>query len=157
MKAETGRAAGRRDRPKRARTPRGASVETLPVTWRTQAKALRRYGGETPAVALESCAAELEATLRERDETTLSLTEAARESGYSADHLGRLVRDGKIPNAGRPGAPRIARSTCHGRPSEPRLVNEAFVRAKFPTRRSCSPSSSEESNDGTHETKLSQP
>ena len=56
MKAETGRAAGRRDRPKRARTPRGASVETLPVTWRTQAKALRRYGGETPAVALESCA-----------------------------------------------------------------------------------------------------
>ena len=109
MNAETGRAAGRRDRPKRARTPRGASVETLPATWRTQAKALRRYGGETPAVALESCAAELEATLRERDETTLSLTEAARESGYSADHLGRLVRDGRIPNAGRPGAPRIAR------------------------------------------------
>ena len=109
MNAETGRAAGRRDRPKRARTPRGASVEALPATWRTQAKALRRYGGETPAVALESCAAELEATLRERDETTLSLTEAARESGYSADHLGRLVRDGKIPNAGRPGAPRIAR------------------------------------------------
>ena len=71
MKAETGRAAGRRDRPKRARTPRGASVETLPVTWRTQAKALRRYGGETPAVALESCAAELEATLRERDETSV--------------------------------------------------------------------------------------
>ena len=62
-------------------------------------------------MALESCAAELEATLRERDETTLSLTEAARESGYSADHLGRLVRDGKIPNTGRPGAPRIARST----------------------------------------------
>ena len=109
MKAETGRPAGRRDRPNRARTPRGASVETLPATWRTQAKALRRYGGETPAVALESCAAELETTLRERDETTLSLTEAARESGYSADHLGRLVRDGKIPNTGRPGAPRIAR------------------------------------------------
>ena len=59
-------------------------------------------------MALETCAAELEATLRERDETTLSLTDAARESGYSADHLGRLVRDGKIPNAGRPGAPRIA-------------------------------------------------
>ncbi len=51
MNAETGRAAGRRDRPKRARTPRRASVETLPATWRTQAKALRRYGGETPAVA----------------------------------------------------------------------------------------------------------
>ena len=97
MNTGTGPAAGR------------ASVETLPATWRRQAKALRRYGGETPAVALESCAAELETTLRERDETTLSLTDAARESGYSADHLGRLVRDGKIPNVGRPGAPRIAR------------------------------------------------
>ena len=86
-----------------------ASVETLPATWRRQAKALRRYGGETPAVVLDRCAADLEDTLRERDETTLSLTQAARESGYSADHLGRLVRDGKIPNAGRPGAPRIAR------------------------------------------------
>ena len=102
-----------------------ASVEALPATWRTQAKALRRYGGETPAVALESCAAELEATLRERDETTLSLTEAARESGYSADHLGRLVRDGKIPNTGRPGAPRIARRHLPRKaPAEPPLVNE---------------------------------
>ena len=86
-----------------------ASVEGLPVTWRRQAKALRRYGGETPAVVLDRCAEDLESTLRERDETTLSIVEAARESGYSADHLGRLVRDGKIPNAGRPGAPRIAR------------------------------------------------
>ena len=104
-----------------------ASVEDLPVTWRTQAKALRRYGGDTPAVALESCAAELEATLRERDETTLSLTEAARESGYSADHLGRLVRDGKIPNTGRPGAPRIARSHLPRKtqaPATPLLVEK---------------------------------
>ena len=51
----------------------------------------------------------LEAVLRQRDETTLTLADAARESGYSTDHLGRLVRDGKIPNAGRPGAPEIAR------------------------------------------------
>ena len=101
------------------------SVEALPATWRRQAKALRRYGGETPAVALESCAAELEATLRERDETILSVTEAARESGYSTDHLGRLVRDGKIPNAGRPGAPRIARRHLPRKaPAEPPLVKE---------------------------------
>ena len=85
------------------------SIEILPADWRTRAKTLRHYGGETPAVALEACAAELEAALRRRNETTLTLTDASRESGYSADHLGRLVRDGKIPNAGRPGAPRIAR------------------------------------------------
>jgi hypothetical protein len=30
-------------------------------------------------------------------------------SGYSADHLGELVREGKIPNAGRKNAPLIRR------------------------------------------------
>ena len=94
---------------KARRRTKPASVEGLPANWRQQAKALRRYGGDTPAAAIERCADDLEATLVERDETTLSLVDAARESGYSADHLGRLVRDGKIPNAGRPGAPRIAR------------------------------------------------
>jgi hypothetical protein len=39
----------------------------------------------------------------------LNLQEAARESGYSADHLGRQLRDGRISNAGRPNAPRIRR------------------------------------------------
>ena len=123
---DRGGRAGRRPPGSRgARRAGRASVEALPGTWRRQAKTLRRYGGETPAVALESCAAELEATLTERDETTLSLTEAARESGYSADHLGRLVRDGKIPNAGRPGAPRIARRHLPRKaPAEPPLVKE---------------------------------
>ena len=94
---------------KSRRKTKPASVEGLPADWRKQAKSLRRYGGETSATAIERCADDLDATLAERDETTLSLVEAARESGYSRDHLGRLVRDGKIPNAGRPNAPRIAR------------------------------------------------
>ena len=100
-------------------------VEDLPADWRRQAKSLRRYGGETSATAIERCADDLEATLVERDETTFSLVEASRESGYSADHLGRLVRDGKIPNAGRPGAPRIARRDLPRKahaPPEPRLA-----------------------------------
>ena len=103
------------------------SVEALPGTWRRRAKALRRYGSEPPAVTLERCAAELEDTIVERDETTFSLVEASRESGYSADHLGRLVRDGKIPNAGRPGAPRIALKDLPRKahaPPEPRLAEE---------------------------------
>ena len=91
------------------RKTKPASVEGLPADWRGKANALRRYGSETAALVLDLCADDLDATLRERDETTLSLVEAARESGYSRDHLGRLVRDGKIPNAGRPNAPRIAR------------------------------------------------
>ncbi len=103
------------------------SVKALPGTWRRRAKALRRYGVETPATALERCAAELEDTIAERDETTFSLVEASRESGYSADHLGRLVRDGKIPNSGRPGAPRIARRHLPRKahmPAGPRLAEK---------------------------------
>ena len=103
------------------------TIEGLPAKWRRQAKSLRRYGGDTPAAALERCAADLEAALVERDETTFSLVEAARESGYSADHLGRLVRDGKIPNAGRPGAPRIALKDLPRKasaPAEPRLAEK---------------------------------
>ena len=104
-----------------------ASVRKLPAAWRSRAKALRRYGSEPPAIALERCAEELDATIRDRDETTFSLVEASRESGYSADHLGRLVRDGKIPNAGRPGAPRIARRDLPRKaqtPPEPPLAEE---------------------------------
>ena len=112
---------------KRGKKTEPASVEGLPANWRKQAKALRRYGGETPATAIERCADDLEATLVERDETTFSLVEASRQSGYSADHLGRLVRDGKIPNAGRPGAPRIARAhlprKAHA-PAEPPLADK---------------------------------
>ena len=40
-------------------------------------------------------------------EATLSLGEASQRSGYSVEHLGRLVRKGTISNAGRKGAPRI--------------------------------------------------
>ncbi len=103
------------------------TIEGLPANWRRQAKSLRRYGGETPATAIERCADDLEATLVERDEATFSLVEASRESGYSADHLGRLVREGKIPNAGRPGAPRIALQDLPRKaspPAEPRLAEK---------------------------------
>ena len=109
---------------------RQPSIRNLPAAWRRQAKTLRRYGGQALATALERCADELEGTIRERDDTTYSLVEASRESGYSADHLGRLVREGKIPNAGRPGAPRIARRNLPRKaaaPAGPRLAQK-FLR-----------------------------
>ena len=86
------------------RTP----FEGFPGTWRKQARTLCEHGHETRAVVIESSAAQLEEALRESDEATLTLTAAARESGCSTDRLGRLVREWKIPNAGRPAAPRIA-------------------------------------------------
>ncbi len=59
------------------------------------------------AVTLEWCARQLEEALREQDDRLLNLKEAAQLSGYTADHLGRMVRDGEIPNAGRSNAPKI--------------------------------------------------
>ena len=54
---------------------------------------------------------EVIASIRAIRETSLaeplSLTEAARRYGYSPDHVGRLVRAGKLPNAGRKNAPRV--------------------------------------------------
>ena len=81
----------------------------LPAEWRAQAEGLRQFGADAQAKAVDRCAKRLEEALRHEDETLLTLPEAADESGYSAEHLGRLVRDGNIPNAGRLGAPRIAR------------------------------------------------
>ena len=47
----------------------------------------------------------------------LTLREAAARSGYSTGHLGRLVRRGKIRNAGEPRAPRIRIADLPTRPS----------------------------------------
>ena len=90
--------------------PAGPSLlGSLALDWRSKAKLFREHEQAATAVAYEICAAALEEALRSEDETLLNLTEAAEVSGYSADHLGRLVREGKIPNRGRPGAPKIAR------------------------------------------------
>ena len=99
-----------------------SGVAGLPTAWRDRAEGLRRYS--VPASnAYEDAATELDQALRALGEASLSLVQAAQESGYSADHLGSLVRNGKIPNAGRRNAPRIRRSdlpikasTAPGRP-----------------------------------------
>lgn len=56
------------------------------------------------------------AVLESEANAALTLAEAASRSGYSEEHLGRLVRDGKIPNAGRRGAPRIRAGDLPRRP-----------------------------------------
>jgi hypothetical protein len=76
--------------------------------WRSAAKLFREHEQPATAVAYEKCATTLEEALNQENEVTLSLLEASARSGYSANHLGRMVREGKIPNAGRPRAPRIA-------------------------------------------------
>lgn len=86
-------------------------VPELTRTWREKAEALRRYA-PVAAEAFEECARDLE-TVRPFDlaggDQLLTLREAARESGYTENHLGKLVASGQLPNAGRAHAPRIRR------------------------------------------------
>jgi hypothetical protein len=77
--------------------------------WRAEAALFRRRGQEDLANLTLSFVEDLEAALKEDDDQLLTLGEAAQVSGYSEDHLGRLVRDGKLVNVGRKHAPRIRR------------------------------------------------
>lgn len=86
-----------------------ATVEHLAQQWRHHAALLRQYKNHHQAEWLEDRAAELETALQEQDGELLTLTEAAAISGYTADHLGRLVRDGILQNLGRPNAPKVRR------------------------------------------------
>ncbi len=51
----------------------------------------------------------------------LSLRAAADESGYSVGHLGREVKAGRIPNAGRENAPKILRRDLPKKPAALRI------------------------------------
>jgi len=108
--------------------------QTLPgdlvALWRERAETLSTYGGQEPARLWNIAATELERAMELFAAETLSLAEAARESGYTADHLGRLIKHGKIVNAGRTNAPRIRRQDLpplkqpggRGRPARSRFV-----------------------------------
>jgi hypothetical protein len=84
-------------------------------------EARRAEGARLKAlVPLEAIAAEVIAefaTLAPDEDEVLSLSTAARESGYSVDRLQKLVADGSIPNAGRKGKPGIRRRDLPRKPA----------------------------------------
>ena len=100
----------------------------LPARWRERAETLRSFGDPNSARLWDIAAVELERAQALFAAETLSLTEAARVSGYTPDHLGSFVKRGKIPNAGRTNAPRIRRQDLppskrpggRGRPARPK-------------------------------------
>src|SRR3954468_10313991 len=81
----------------------------LPETWRALAMQQRNLGADAQARTLEWCADQLTTAMLQKADELLSLHRAAQESGYSVDHLGRLVREGRIPNSGRKAKPLIRR------------------------------------------------
>lgn len=65
---------------------------------------------------------QVEEALRDRADERLTLAEALLRSGYSQDHLARLVREGRIPNSGRRGSPRIRAGDLPVRPASPHEI-----------------------------------
>lgn len=110
-------------------------VASLLETWRTRATELEPYA-PAAAHALRVAVTELADALNAADEG-VTLREASRIGGYAVDSLQRMVAQGKLPNVGRKGRPRIPRlsvpvkpgfGVCELRPSEhPRSVSPTAV------------------------------
>lgn len=85
--------------------------------WESQvAPFYERMHATVDAAALtRTIVADLRSIREATSSATLSLTEAAAESGYSSKQIGRWVKDGKIPNVGTPARPRVKRADimCH--------------------------------------------
>jgi hypothetical protein len=83
---------------------------SLRQRWATRREEFARFRAAVDGAQLcDELLADLDAAVHQVAEEALTLSEAAALSGYTADHLGRLLRQGKIPNVGRRHAPRIRR------------------------------------------------
>ena len=80
------------------------SLSDLAARWLQEADLLDRYGCSSVAEMCRMHADELEAAWQEWELEELTITEAARESGYSPEQLRKLVRNGEIPDLRPPGS-----------------------------------------------------
>lgn len=78
----------------------------LAARWRERAAALAGYA-DPAAKAFAIAADELEHELQQGPGALLTATEAARRTGYTPDHIRRLVREGRVPNRALTGPPRV--------------------------------------------------
>jgi hypothetical protein len=91
-------------------------IQRLTRRWRSHAEMFERFDEEGIATVFSTCADELEAAVAVWGDELFTLEEAERDSGYSADSLGRLIREGIIPNGGQTGVPRIRRRDLPRKP-----------------------------------------
>ena len=85
-------------------------IHSLADEFRAEAAVLRAWGSIAAAEAAETAASRIDAVLREWETETLSVADAATESGYSIAHLRRLVHEGRLQNAGEGRRLKIRRS-----------------------------------------------
>jgi hypothetical protein len=96
------------DRPVIAPVTFGMTRLELIARWRQRADDWRRLTALVDgATLIEELLADVVDVFDNEREILLTLDNAAARSGYSPDHLARLIRQHRIPNSGRRGAPRI--------------------------------------------------
>src|SRR5437660_2481237 len=108
----------------------------LAQKWRQEADRDEQRGLRDAAAMGRHFADELDAYEKNYENEILTLDQAATESGYSKDHLSWLQSQGRLPNAGKHGAPRVRRRDLPKKPrsaplspasaSGPQLVQAAL-------------------------------
>ena len=93
------------------------NLRKLAQVWREEALILeKRYADPRAAELFRLHAQELEEAVQGEEEEVLTLEAAAAVSGYSGEYLRHQVAEGKIPNAGERGRPRIRRADLPVKP-----------------------------------------
>ena len=92
-----------------------SAIHDLVARWLGEAESVERCGHEPTGQLIRRLAAEVEGALKDDRDETLTIAQAALESGYSSEHLRKLVASGTIPNAGAKGRPRIRRRDLRAR------------------------------------------
>lgn len=82
----------------------------LRAKWAQRLAEWRRFGASVSGAAVaEEILSDVEQLEQESPEDALTLSEAARVSGFSSDHLRHLIAAGELANRGRKHAPRVRR------------------------------------------------
>ena len=79
----------------------------LASKWEKDAQLLAQYGSSQQADLLRNCSRQLFETISSENDVLLTLAVAASITGYSPDHLGKLVRQGTVKNYGRKHSPKL--------------------------------------------------
>lgn len=92
--------------------------DEIVARWTSRLEEWRRFNVQVDGATLAAeVLADLQQVAANEGDVALTLSAAADLSGYTTDHLSRLIRDGTIRNAGRKGSPRILRKDLPIRPS----------------------------------------
>jgi hypothetical protein len=100
------------------------SMNELLAKWVARQQDWQRLGVQVNGAAVaDEILADLHAVMGANALEPLTLREAAMLSGYTVDHLQRLVAGGRLENSGRKGRPRIRRGDLPVKPGH-RLPSE---------------------------------